>query len=103
MNGAPKQLRDLGSVTHPVEVRAVVVGDRDLADRRADAGDAEAGGVEGRLDPAQLVAVEVEDVHVPRRAQLDVPQAEAGDEGHLLIEVGGDLIGESGKRPHGFH
>ena len=98
--GGAEEVRDLCGMTHPVQVRPVVVGDWDLADRRADAGDAKAGSVKGRLGSAELGGVEVEDVHVPRRTQLDVFQAEAGYQRHLLVEVGGDLVGKSGKRPH---
>src|SRR5690606_2097935 len=94
---------DVQGAAHPHEVGVEVVEHPDLADRRADRGRADAGAVERRAHPLQLVVVEVQDVGVPRAAELDVADAQVGEHPALLVQVGGDLVGEAGEGPHADH
>jgi hypothetical protein len=80
-----------------------VVTHTDLADGGTDRGGADAGALQRRAYPLQLVVVEVQNVRVPRAAELDVADPEVGENPALLVQVGGDLVGEAGEGPHEHH
>src|SRR5674476_1571576 len=83
------------------QVRLEVVAYGDLADRRADRGQPHP--IRGKDSACLLetVIVKIEHVGVPRAAELDEVNTKAVQRLALDLQVRGDLVGESGKGPHG--
>ena len=85
------------------QVRLEIVGDRDLADRRANRRDAHAARRQQVARPDDLLVGQVEHVLVPGGPELDVADA-VGQQGvDLLAQLGGDLIPEAAQHKLGAH
>ena len=72
----------------------------DLADRRGDRRDAQAGARQHAVQAPELRVVEVEHADLPGAAQLDPADAELLEQLALRDRVRRDLVGEARERPH---
>jgi hypothetical protein len=96
----PQDLRGVQGPIQPPRVPVEVVGHRHLADGRRHRRRADAVPLEGPPQLLQLMVVEVEDVLVPGTPELDIADAEVGQQLALELRVGRDLVGEARNRPH---
>lgn len=98
--GRMKGIRHEKSATETHQVCVEILVDADLADRRPDARHRDPVCGQNVTGLGQLVIAEVTDVDAPGAAELDLADAQFGQNLTLTDEVGVDLVREARQRPH---